>query len=84
MVIVCGGGSQAMPAGLLQGAQSLRLSAAIAELHRWRLPLIADLTHPTGGNLLGGVAVNADIRLAEPGIDGSATLCRIWSWRGRT
>src|SRR6478735_5124091 len=36
--------------------------------------VIAVLTHPTGGNLLGGVAVNADIRLAEPGIDGSATL----------
>ncbi len=74
MVIVCGGGSQAIPAGLLQGAQSLRLSAAIAELHRARLPLITVLTHPTGGNLLGGIAINADIRLAEPGLDGSATL----------
>jgi acetyl-CoA carboxylase carboxyl transferase subunit beta len=74
MVIVCGGGSQSGLSGLLQGAQSLRLSGAIAELHRAGLPLIAVLTHPAGGNLLGGVAVNADLRLAEPGFDGGEAL----------
>jgi acetyl-CoA carboxylase carboxyl transferase subunit beta len=71
MVIVCGGGSQSGPSGLLLAAQSLRLSAAIAELHRAGLPLIAVLTHPTDGNLLSGIVVNADLRIAEPGMSGA-------------
>lgn len=74
VVVVCGGGSIADQPGLLHGAQSLRLSGIFAELHRAGLPLIAILTHPTGGNLLSGIAINADVRLAEPGWDGIATL----------
>jgi acetyl-CoA carboxylase beta subunit len=74
LVIVCSGGSQAGPAGILHGAQSLRLSSAIADLHRAGLPLIAVLTHPTGGNLLSGIVVNSDIRLAEPGSGGASDL----------
>ena len=69
VVVVCGGGSVAANDGLLTSAQTLRLSGAIGELHRAGLPLIAILTHPTGGNILSGIAVNADIRLAEPGTD---------------
>jgi acetyl-CoA carboxylase beta subunit len=74
LVIVCGGGTTADPSGLLHGAQSLRLAGAFAELHRTGLPLMAVLTHPTAGNLLSGVAVNADIRLAEPGWGGAGVL----------
>jgi acetyl-CoA carboxylase beta subunit len=74
VVIVCGGGSVADPTGLLHGAQSLRLSGAFAELHRAGLPLMAVMSHPTGGNLLAGIAVNADIRLAEPGWEGGGSL----------
>jgi hypothetical protein len=69
MVVVCGGGSVAANDGLLTSAQTLRISGAISDLHRAGLPLIAILTHPTGGNILSSVAVNADIRLAEPGTD---------------
>jgi acetyl-CoA carboxylase beta subunit len=74
MVIVCGGGSQAGPSGLLHGAQSLRVSGVIAELHRTGLPLIAVITHPTAANLLSGIAINADIRLAEPGAEGNEAV----------
>jgi acetyl-CoA carboxylase beta subunit len=74
MVIVCGGGSKAGPSGLLLAAQSLRLSAAVADLHRAGLPLIAVLTHPTGGNLLSGITVNADLRIAEPGMSPAADV----------
>jgi acetyl-CoA carboxylase beta subunit len=74
MVIVCGGGSQTGPSGLLHGAQSLRLSGAIAELHRNGLPLISVVAHPSRGNLLSGVVVNSDIRLAEPGSSGLREL----------
>ena len=69
MVIVCGGGSVAANDGLLTSAQTLRISGAISDLHRAGLPLIAILTYPTGGNILSSIAVNADIRLAEPGTD---------------
>jgi acetyl-CoA carboxylase carboxyl transferase subunit beta len=69
MVVVCGGGSVAANDGLLTSAQTLRISGAISELHRAGLPLIAILSHPTGGNVLSGIAVNADIRLAEPGVE---------------
>lgn len=69
VVVICGGGSAAANDGLLTSAQTLRLSGAVGELHRAGLPLIAVLTHPTGGNVLSGIAVNADVRLAEPGTD---------------
>jgi acetyl-CoA carboxylase beta subunit len=69
MVVICGGGSVPANDGLLTSAQTLRISGAISELHRVGLPLIAVLTHPTGGNILSSIAVNADFRLSEPGTE---------------
>jgi len=75
LVIICGGGSVVANDGLLTSAQTLRISGAVAELHRAGLPLVAILTHPTGGNVLSSIAVNADVRLSEPGtvVAGAAT-----------
>lgn len=67
MVVICGGGSLPAGSGLLTSLQPLRMSGAIAELHRSGLPLIIILSHPSGGNVLTSLAINADIRLIEPG-----------------
>lgn len=69
VVVFCGGGSLPAGTGLLTGAQALRIAGAIAELHRAGLALVAVLTHPSGGNLLSAIGINADIRIAEPGTD---------------
>ncbi len=74
MVVICGGGSLPAGAGLLTSIQPLRVSGAIAELHRAGLPLITVMTHPTGGNVLAAIGVNADLRLSEPGTDSGDEL----------
>ncbi|HQY31827.1 MAG TPA: hypothetical protein PK691_11090, partial [Thermomicrobiales bacterium] len=74
VVIWCAGGSRSPASGLVGAAQSLRLLAAITRLHRAGLPLIAFVSHGTGGNVLESIVTLADIRIAEPDVELPAVL----------
>ena len=67
LVVVCGGGSGPQTDGILAAFQSARIAGALQQLHRTGQPLIAVVTHPTGGTIRTGLAGFADILLLETG-----------------
>lgn len=67
LVVVCGGGSGPQSDGVLAAFQSARIAGALQQLHRTGQPLIAVVTHPTGGTIRAALAGFADIVLAEAG-----------------
>jgi acetyl-CoA carboxylase carboxyl transferase subunit beta len=77
VIAICSGGGGKAQEGVLSLAQISKLASSAARLRRVGLPLIALLTHPTTGNVLVGIANQADIAFAEPvaqvGLDPSRT-----------
>src|SRR5215218_6844488 len=77
VVAICSGGSGKGQEGVLALAQIGKLASAAARLRRVGVPLIALVTHPTTGNVLIGLAHQADFSFAEPGaqigLDGART-----------
>lgn len=67
LVVVCGGGSGPATDGVLAAFQPARIAGALQQLHRTGQPLIAVVTHPTGGSIRAGLAGFADILLVETG-----------------
>ncbi len=67
VIALCSGGSGKGQEGVLALAQVNKLAAAASRLHRVGVPLVSILTHPTSGNVLLGLADQADIAFAEPG-----------------
>ena len=67
VVAICSGGSAKGQEGVLALAQIGKLASAAARLRRVGVPLIALATHPTTGNVLVGLAHQADFSFAEPG-----------------
>ena len=67
LVIVSGsGGGARMYEGVLSLMQMAKTAAAIARLHRSRLPYISILTNPTMGGVMASFASLGDVILAEP------------------
>ena len=67
LVVVCGGGSGPATDGVLAAFQPARIAGALQQLHGTGQPLIAVVTHPTGGSIRTGLAGFADILLVETG-----------------
>ncbi len=67
VVIISGsGGGARMYEGALSLMQMAKTSAAIARLHKSRLPYISILTNPTMGGVMASFASLGDVILAEP------------------
>lgn len=67
LVIVSGsGGGARMYEGALSLMQMAKSAAAIARLHRSRLPYLSVLTNPTMGGVMASFASLGDVVLAEP------------------
>jgi acetyl-CoA carboxylase carboxyl transferase subunit beta len=66
VVVSCSGGAR-MHEGLLSLMQMARTAAAVARLHRARLPLLSVLTDPTTGGVAASFAGLGDVLIAEPG-----------------
>jgi acetyl-CoA carboxylase carboxyl transferase subunit beta len=68
LVIVSGsGGGARMYEGVYSLMQMAKASAAIARLHKARLPFVSVLTNPTMGGVMASFASLGDVILAEPG-----------------
>ena len=55
-----------MQEGLLSLFQMAKTSAAIAKLHKERIPYISVMTDPTTGGVSASLAMLGDINIAEP------------------
>jgi len=66
IVISCSGGARMME-GTLSLMQMAKISAALARLHKARLPFISILTDPTTGGVTASYAMLGDLNIAEPG-----------------
>lgn len=67
MVIVsCSGGAR-MQEGVLSLMQMAKISAALARLHKVKLPYISVLTDPTTGGVTASYAMLGDVNIGEPG-----------------
>jgi acetyl-CoA carboxylase carboxyl transferase subunit beta len=66
VVVACSGGAR-MQEGVLSLMQMAKISAALARLHKVRLPYIAVLTDPTTGGVTASYAMLGDLSIAEPG-----------------
>lgn len=75
-IAICSGGSGKGQEGVLALGQIGKLASAASRLHRVGVPLIALLSHPTTGNVLTGLAYQADFAFAEPGSQTGAVSSR--------
>ena len=67
LVIICCSGGARMMEGTLSLMQMAKISVALAQLDRARVPYVAVLTDPTTGGVTASFAMLADISIAEPG-----------------
>jgi acetyl-CoA carboxylase carboxyl transferase subunit beta len=65
IIVSCSGGARMME-GALSLMQMAKVSAALARLHRARLPYISVLTDPTTGGVTASFAMLGDLNIAEP------------------
>lgn len=65
IIFSCSGGARMME-GALSLMQMAKISAALALLHRERVPFISVLTDPTTGGVTASFAMLGDINIAEP------------------
>jgi len=66
VVVSCSGGAR-MQEGALSLMQMAKISSALANLDRKRLPYISVLTDPTTGGVTASFAMLGDLNIAEPG-----------------
>lgn len=66
IIVSCSGGAR-MQEGVLSLMQMAKTSAALARLHKARLPYISVLTDPTTGGVTASYAMLGDLNIAEPG-----------------
>lgn len=66
LVIVSASGGARMQESILSLMQMAKVSAAIAELSKARLPFISILTNPTTGGVAASFAFQGDLIIAEP------------------
>jgi acetyl-CoA carboxylase carboxyl transferase subunit beta len=66
VVISCSGGAR-MQEGALSLMQMAKISSALADLDRRRLPYVSVLTDPTTGGVTASYAMLGDLNIAEPG-----------------
>jgi len=66
VVISCSGGAR-MQEGALSLMQMAKISSALAQLDKKRLPYISVLTDPTTGGVTASYAMLGDLNIAEPG-----------------
>jgi acetyl-CoA carboxylase carboxyl transferase subunit beta len=65
VVVSCSGGARMME-GALSLMQMAKISAALAQLDRARLPYLSILTDPTTGGVTASFAMLGDLNIAEP------------------
>jgi len=65
IIVSCSGGARMME-GALSLMQMAKISAALARLHRERLPYVSILTDPTTGGVTASFAMLGDVNIAEP------------------
>jgi acetyl-CoA carboxylase carboxyl transferase subunit beta len=65
VIVSCSGGARMME-GALSLMQMAKISAALAQLDRARLPYISILTDPTTGGVTASFAMLGDVNIAEP------------------
>jgi len=65
IVVSCSGGARMME-GALSLMQMAKISAALAQLDRARLPYLSILTDPTTGGVTASFAMLGDLNIAEP------------------
>lgn len=66
VVVSCSGGAR-MQEGVLSLMQMAKISAALARLHKARLPYISVLTDPTTGGVTASYSMLGDVNIGEPG-----------------
>ena len=66
VIVACSGGAR-MQEGVLSLMQMAKTSAALARLHKARIPYISVLTDPTTGGVTASYAMLGDLNIAEPG-----------------
>jgi acetyl-CoA carboxylase carboxyl transferase subunit beta len=66
IIVSCSGGAR-MQEGVLSLMQMAKTSAALARLHKARVPYISVLTDPTTGGVTASYAMLGDINIGEPG-----------------
>jgi len=66
VIIVCASGGARMQESILSLMQMAKTSAALAKLHKEKLPYISVLTNPTTGGVTASFATLGDVILAEP------------------
>src|SRR5262245_7462287 len=66
VVVSCSGGAR-MQEGALSLMQMAKISSALANLDKKRLPYISVLTDPTTGGVTASFAMLGDLNIAEPG-----------------
>jgi acetyl-CoA carboxylase carboxyl transferase subunit beta len=65
IIVSCSGGARMME-GALSLMQMAKISAALAQLDRARLPYVSVLTDPTTGGVTASFAMLGDVNVAEP------------------
>jgi acetyl-CoA carboxylase carboxyl transferase subunit beta len=71
VIVLAAGGGVRTQDGMLAVLQMAKTVTLCARLHRQGLPIISVLTHPTTGGIYAGLALQADLILAEPGASAS-------------
>lgn len=66
LIIVSASGGARMMEGVLSLMQMAKISTALAQLHRDRIPYISVLTDPTTGGVTASFAMLGDLNIAEP------------------
>jgi acetyl-CoA carboxylase carboxyl transferase subunit beta len=67
LIIVSASGGARMMEGVVSLMQLAKISAALARLHKARVPYISVLTDPTTGGVTASFAMLGDLNIAEPG-----------------
>ena len=66
-IVFCASGGARMQEGLISLMQMAKTNAAVASLHREKIPFISVLTDPTMGGVSASFAFMGDVVIAEPG-----------------
>lgn len=67
VIVICASGGARMYEGILSLMQMAKTSAALARLHKLRVPYFSVLTNPTMAGVMASFASLGDVILAEPG-----------------
>ncbi|MEL7060167.1 MAG: acetyl-CoA carboxylase, carboxyltransferase subunit beta [Acidobacteriota bacterium] len=67
LIVVSASGGARMQEGILSLMQMAKISTALAQLRRARLPYLSVLTDPTTGGVTASFAMLGDVNLSEPG-----------------